>query len=218
MTPHRRPARVSMLPKAIDVGCGPNKKAGHHGVDCFSFPCVDQVFDLATGGWPLPDSHFEAVHCAHVIEHMIDAKHLLREIHRICADGAEVYIETPHFSCIETWSDPTHVLHLSARWYGPLLQGGYLAQVVGEFELIRTEIEFPNTLRGRLARLASWLFGRAAYERHYAFVLPALNVRTWLRVRKPKPASIDAEMAIDARQVAAGHAPRESESPLEARS
>lgn len=176
---------MSTLPKAIDVGCGPNKKAGHYGVDCFSFPCVDQVFDFTTGKWPLPDSHFESVHCAHVIEHMIDAKQLLREIHRICADGAVVYIETPHFSCIETWSDPTHVLHLSSRWYGPLLKGGYLGQVVGEYELIRSEIEFPPNLRGSVACAVSRLFGRAAYERYYAFIFPALHVKTWLRVRKP---------------------------------
>lgn len=175
---------MSSIPKAIDIGCGPNKKAGYYGVDCFRFPCVDQVFDFMAGEWPLPESHFREVHCAHVIEHMTDAKHLLRQIHRICADGAEVYIETPHFSCIESWSDPTHVLHLSSRWFGPLVNGGYLGQVVGEYELVRSEIEFPDNFRGRIARMACLLFGRAAYERYYAFVLPALNVKTWLRVRK----------------------------------
>ncbi len=175
---------MESLPKAIDVGCGPNKNPGCYGVDCYQFPGVDKVFDFSAGSWPLPDDHFESVHCAHVIEHMVDSKPLLREIHRICADGAEVYIETPHFSCIESWSDPTHVLHLSSRWYGPLLKGGYLGQVVGEYELIRTEIEFQSNWRGNLARAVCYIFGRAGYERYYAFAFPALHVKTWLRVRK----------------------------------
>jgi SAM-dependent methyltransferase len=176
---------TAQLPnKAIDIGCGPNKKPGSYGVDCFAFPGVDQVFEFEQGDWPLPDDHFESVHCSHVIEHMTNAKQLLRQIHRICRAGAEVYIETPHFSCIESWSDPTHMLHLSARWYGPLLKGQYLASVVGEFELIRTEIVFHSSFRGSIAKALAFVFGRAAYERYYAFAFPALNVKTWLRVCK----------------------------------
>lgn len=171
-------------PKSIDIGCGPNKKAGSYGIDCAPFTGVDLVFDLSHEPWPLPAGHFEEVHCSHVIEHLLDAKVLLRQIHRICTDGAVVYFETPHFSCIESWSDPTHVLHLSSRWHGPLTNGGYLAQVVGRYEHVRTELEFATGLRGRFAQLVARIVGRAAYERYYAFAFPALNVKTWMRVCK----------------------------------
>ena len=172
------------LPLTIDIGCGPNKQEGAYGVDCHPFSGVDHVFDFEGSEWPLPSNHFKKVHCAHVIEHILDTRHFLRQIHRISVDGAEVYFETPHFSSIDSWSDPTHVLHLSSRWHQPLLSGGYLSRVVGEFQLIRRELDFRNAFGDHLAKLAIKLFGLAAYERYYCSLFPAQNVRTWLRVKK----------------------------------
>ncbi len=172
------------LPRAIDIGCGPSKRPGAYGVDCFAFDGVDQVFEFEGSDWPLPSDHFEELHCAHVIEHIRDTRHFLRQIHRIAKNGAEVYFETPHFSCIDSWSDPTHVLHLSSRWFLPMTAGGYLARVVGEFELVRRELQFRDKFRDHLGRAAVALLGIATYERYYTAFFPAQNVKTWLRVKK----------------------------------
>ena len=38
-------------------------------------------------------------------------------MHRIAKDGATVHVVTPHFSSIDSYSDPTHRWHLSSEWY-----------------------------------------------------------------------------------------------------
>lgn len=168
----------------IDIGCGPKKTEGAFGVDCHPFPGVDLVFDMSEKRWPIEDSRFDKAVSIQVIEHVEDTKTFLKEIHRICKNGAEVYIETPHYSWIDSWADPTHKWHLSAGWYGPLMKGEYLSQVVGEFELIKSEIEFNKSARSLIPRFLVKIFGIPTYERYYAFIFPARNIRTWLRVKK----------------------------------
>jgi 2-polyprenyl-3-methyl-5-hydroxy-6-metoxy-1,4-benzoquinol methylase len=47
-----------------------------------------------------PENHFDAVHSAHVIEHVYDPLSLLRECHRILKPGGRLVILTPN---IESW-------------------------------------------------------------------------------------------------------------------
>lgn len=167
----------------LDIGCGLAKYPGSYGVDCFQFPEVDKVFDL-NENWPLPDSQFTGARAVQVIEHVRDTKHFLKEIHRVCKHGAEVYIETPHYSWIDSWNDPTHLWHFSSDWAVHLTKGQYLSYVVGEYQVVKTEIEFNKTLRSLIPRLIVKLLGRGAYEKHYAFLMPARNIRTTLKVIK----------------------------------
>jgi SAM-dependent methyltransferase len=177
------PTKHSSL-KIIDVGCGPNKLAGSFGVDVFPFPGVDQVFDLNDSHWPIEKNQYDFLRASHVIEHVEDTKTFLKEIHRICKPGAEVLIETPHFSWIDSWNDPTHKWHFSSGWYRVLGKGQYLGTVVGEFELVSSKIEFNKSVRSLIPRLIAFLFGDESYEKHYSFIFPARNIHTRLRVVK----------------------------------
>ncbi len=49
-----------------------------------------------------PDNHFDAVHSAHVIEHVYDPLSLLRECHRILKPGGTLVILTPNIASIRT--------------------------------------------------------------------------------------------------------------------
>lgn len=175
---------VTPTSKFLDLGCGPKKQSGHWGVDVFKFDEVDQIFDFEKGDWPLPSGHFAKVYCCQVIEHIRDVRTFLSELHRVSAPGAEVYVETPHFSWIDSWSDPTHYGHFSANWADSLQPGEYLGRVVGEFEIIKSEVEFSRSSRSLIPRFIVWSMGLVTYERYWAFIFPAKNVRTWLRVRK----------------------------------
>lgn len=172
-----------MLQK-IDIGCGPNKQDGYYGVDQYPFPGVDKVIDLNSPVWPLDNDTFTHVRASHVIEHVKDTQNFLKEIHRISKDGAEVLIETPHFSWIDSWNDPTHLWHFSSGWHHCLRKGQYLSFVVGEFDVIESKIEFNKSLRSLVPRLIAKVFGQEAYEKHYAFIFPARNIHTRLRVIK----------------------------------
>ena len=56
-----------------------------------------------------PGNHFDAVHSAHVIEHVYDPVSLLRECHRILKPGGTLVILTPN---IESWGHK----HFGSAW------------------------------------------------------------------------------------------------------
>ena len=169
----------------IDLGCGPDKVEGAYGVDRHLYPGVDQQVDFDSSPWLLKSNAYTVIHARHVIEHVAYIPSFMNEIHRIAIDGAEVHIVTPHFSSIDSWTDPTHRWHLSCNWHVPFTEKRYLADQVAGFEHVATELHFaPNSLRTLIPRLIVKLKGRDWWEKHYAFVFPARNLHTILRVKK----------------------------------
>jgi len=62
-----------------------------------------------------PDKHFGSVLASHVVEHVVDYKAALAELHRV-AD--KVFIITPSWWALHTWLYPDH------KWYFPDGHGG----------------------------------------------------------------------------------------------
>lgn len=93
----------------IDIGCGPNKKAGFIGADSISFPGVDVVTDLRQR-WPWEDSSVEEAHSSHCLEHFtaLERVHFLNELYRVLKPGAKATIITPHWASCRAYGDPTH--------------------------------------------------------------------------------------------------------------
>jgi len=168
------------LAEIVDLGCGPKKSAGALGVDAYPYPGVDVVTDLNSIPWPLEDNRFDTINASHIIEHVEDVVSFLSEIHRIAKPGARVKIITPHFSSLNSWGDPTHVRHLATTWHEPFLPGGYLMDRTGEFALEYSKAKFGKSIRSWLPRIMSSLFGQAGWEKHYAFIFPAVDLETVL--------------------------------------
>jgi len=169
--------------RILDVGCGDKKATGAVGIDCRVLDGVDLVHDLDQTPWPLPDSSFDLILCSHVIEHTADIPAFLREVHRVGAPGARVRIETPHFSSLDSWTDPSHRHHLSLRSFNFFTEDGYLHQ--GRiFRVERVGLTFRRSALG--SRLAAFFYRRSrySYERNLAFALPAMNIEAELVVVK----------------------------------
>lgn len=81
---------------SIDVGCGGKKKPGAIGVDRHAGPGVDRVCDLEREPLPFDDGTVGEVFSSHCIEHTSDPVRLLREITRVCADGAKIELWHPY--------------------------------------------------------------------------------------------------------------------------
>jgi SAM-dependent methyltransferase len=172
-------------PLTVDIGCGPNKKPGTLGIDVFAFPEVDIVHNLDFGPTPLPDSSVDEIYCNHVIEHVQNPIAVIAEMHRICKHGAKIHIQTPHFSSLDSWTDMTHLRHLSTQWPLPFLQGGYLSAQTGSFSLISSTVMFPRSALSWMPRLIVCLFGLRRWEKYYAFRYPAGEIQTKLQAIKP---------------------------------
>ncbi len=91
----------------LNLGSAKQKLPGFLNVDNNSNAgSVDVAHNLDHLPWPFEDSSISEIVMDHVLEHLEDTIGTLLEIYRICADGAEVRIMTPHFSC--NWNHPGH--------------------------------------------------------------------------------------------------------------
>lgn len=94
----------------LDLGCGPSKQRGFVGLDARKLPGVDIVCDLEKFPWPLPDDCAQFVLMSHFWEHLKPWLTLpfMRELHRVCRDGAQVAIAAPYGTEYRFVQDPTH--------------------------------------------------------------------------------------------------------------
>jgi predicted SAM-dependent methyltransferase len=69
----------------------------------------DVVFDLETGSWPFPDNSVDKILAHHVLEHIDDLIHVMKEMYRVMRVGAKAHIRVPHPRSDYFLADPTHV-------------------------------------------------------------------------------------------------------------
>ena len=93
----------------LDIGCGPNKRDGFHGVDAIAFKNVDTVLDIRQA-WPWAEGSVDEIHCSHCIEHF-DAPervHVYNEMFRVLKVGGKATLIAPAWSSGRAYGDPTH--------------------------------------------------------------------------------------------------------------
>lgn len=104
----------SAAPRALDIGCGRNKRPRALGIDVNSDAAADVLADIDRGGLPFRRNAFDACYLIHVIEHVADAVATLEEAHRVTRPGGSVIVETPHYTDFSSFCDPTHRRHLNS--------------------------------------------------------------------------------------------------------
>ncbi len=95
----------------LNLGCGKNKLPGYVNVDKFGSP--DVLHDLETVPWPWETSSVGEVVLHHVLEHLGVTPDrffgVMKELYRVSAPGALIFIKVPHPRCDDFINDPTHV-------------------------------------------------------------------------------------------------------------
>ncbi len=169
--------------RTLDLGCGGRKAPGAVGIDRAPGEGVDIVHDLNVFPWPIPDSSFDVIRCSHILEHLPDVVRTMEEMHRIGRSGARVEIETPHYSFVGSWWDPTHVHHFSVRSFDYFTPGYYPSYSDRHFRILEKRLTFGGGVAGLVSRLIAWL-SLNQYEKHWAFILPARYIRVTLEILK----------------------------------
>ena len=149
----------------------------------FQYSEIDQILDQNKATWDFPADHFETIYAQHVIEHVASIPEFMNEVHRIAKDGATVHVVTPHFSSIDSYSDPTHRWHLSSEWHS-IMTNSYLQAQVSRFTHLKTKISFGKSALSVIPRFIIKLKGINWWEKKLAFVLRARNIETTLMVEK----------------------------------
>lgn len=172
-------------PKRLDMGSG--LKAYEDGtttVDINPRSLASVLHDLNQVPYPFPDNSFDEVLCRDILEHLEDIPCVMCEIHRIARPGAFVSITTPHFSCRNAFTDPTHRHFFGVHsfdYFTDESQWNFYTPV--RFEKVGIELIFePGLLNRALGafarRFPDW------WERRFAWIFPAWFMHIQLRVRK----------------------------------
>lgn len=179
LDPGSRPLRV------LDLGSGKNRSIpGAVKLDIVPDTHPDIVHDLDNVPWPFENDMFGAIYCIDVIEHLKDIVKTMEEIHRIAREGARVHLATPHYSCANSFTDPTHRHHLgffSFDYFTGQNQWDFYTKV--RFRKVTSRIHFY----GRYKNLhVSWFANRwpRCYEEHWAWIFPAWYMSFELEVQK----------------------------------
>lgn len=96
----------------LNLGCGYNQKDGWTNIDSDPECNPDLCFDLTTPNWPIESSIVDAVVAEHILEHLEGTNGYLtfwKELYRVCAHGATINIEVPHWQHETFFHDPTHI-------------------------------------------------------------------------------------------------------------
>jgi SAM-dependent methyltransferase len=172
------------LPRRLNLGSGLRKRDDSVNVDVCGEP--DLSWDLDQRPYPLPRNYFEHIFAHDVVEHLESVKDFVEEAHELLAPGGILEITTPHFSCANSFVDPTHRQHLSYYSFDYFTEGHHWSfYSAARFQIVERMIVFRNRLHDRLiARLASrW---PELYEQRLAWVFPAWFLVFKLKAVKPE--------------------------------
>ena len=161
------------MPRQLNLGCGRKRRADSLNVDRVERVDPDLLWDLDRYPYPLPESHFLTVYAHDVVEHLKSVPGFMRELHRLAAPGGTIEITTPHFSCANSYTDPTHRHHLGYFSFDYFTEKHDLNFYTGaRFEIVERQIVFQHGVVNRLvARLANR--HPSGYEQRFAWMFPA---------------------------------------------
>jgi SAM-dependent methyltransferase len=163
----------SELPKGLNLGCGRRKLAGCLNVDVRAEVEPDLVLDLDHRPYALPRNHFAQVYAHDVVEHLADVRAFMEEVHEILEPGGIIEITMPHFSCANSFTDPTHRHHLGYFSFDYFTADHPLNfYSAARFALVERLLVFHGSWFDRLvARCANRR--PELYEKRFAWIFPA---------------------------------------------
>ncbi len=171
----------------LDVGCGKKKQEGSSiGLDREPGSLADVRCELTQFPWPIQDSCADRIYLSHFLEHQPDILRVMREVHRVAKPGAEVLIITPHYSSLDSYTDPTHLFHLGFHTFDYFDRDGFddFAYHSGGFRILQRSLTFGgNLLLDNLGRLFAFI-SVDFYEKHLTWIFPARNLFCRLSVLK----------------------------------
>lgn len=93
----------------INVGAGHTRHDGFVNCDYSDICKPDYIFDIEKDVWPFDDNSVDEVIAHHVLEHLGEGYfHALKEMYRVCSDGAIIHVQVPHHRSESFFHDATH--------------------------------------------------------------------------------------------------------------
>jgi ubiquinone/menaquinone biosynthesis C-methylase UbiE len=90
----------------LNLGCGEDIRKDWINLDCINFDGVDVVCDLKKLPWPFKDNTFDEIYSRGTLMLLPDLINSMKELGRICKNGAKISMIEACFPCISTFQDP----------------------------------------------------------------------------------------------------------------
>ena len=157
----------------LSVGCGVSSaEPGVIRLDKSPDVCPDVVWDLNCYPYPFADSVFDEILCKDVIEHLDDIVRPMEEFYRILKPSGVLKIWTPHFSCANSFIDPTHRWHLSYSSFEYFNKGHkYSYYSSCAFTANNTRLCFNNGILNKIASVIANIYPEK-YEQTFSWIFP----------------------------------------------
>ena len=100
----------------LNIGGGYKRYDGFLNVDDDPLTKPDFLMNLETDVFPIQDGVVTEIKAYHILEHIGSGFfHLMKEMYRVCADGAIIDIQVPHHRSEVFYGDPSHVRFISTE-------------------------------------------------------------------------------------------------------
>jgi len=102
----------------LNLGCCHDYRPGYVNVDISHEFKADQYFDFELA-WPINDCSVSEIIAFHIVEHINDLRHFMRESHRVLITTGTLHIKAPWWSGHWAVGDPTHVRLINDMTFNP---------------------------------------------------------------------------------------------------
>ena len=101
-----------------DLGCGPWKMPGFHGMDNTQYDgVVDTIVDLMQLPWPIEEASAEEIRMSHFLEHFtIPLDDVFKEVHRVLQPNGIFTIILPNLRGSGAFN-PGHTVYLDEQYF-----------------------------------------------------------------------------------------------------
>ena len=187
--------------KALELGCGTQKREGVVGVDINPRVEPDVLHDLDVLPYPFDDDEFDTIHCYDVLEHLSDVPAVMQELHRILCDRGTLHISGPFPSGSDYVTDPTHRRAFTSRSFDYFIEGTDLFDRYrysdARFELVSCRYQFAQANTSFIRRKLHRFVQRRKpwFERKFMYLLQVEGIVFELRAIKSRGARDDAGSA-----------------------
>ena len=94
--------------KKLNLGCGEDYREGWVNLDSRKGIKTDVLWNIENYPYPFKANTFEQVLMSMILEHTVDPIKTLKEIVRICKNGAKLIVTAPHINSYAAHSDLQH--------------------------------------------------------------------------------------------------------------
>ena len=170
--------------RELDLGAGAIERAGKAlRADVSRTVKPDIVMD-AELPFPFRSDCLRRIFCFDLVEHITDVPEFMSEVHRVLEPNGTVLITTPHFSCANSFSDPTHRHHFGLRSFDCFTEQHALKYYSGaRFAFVRKVLRFHGGPIDALVRHIAYRYADF-YEHRLAWMFPAWYLEFEMRAEK----------------------------------